>query len=215
MLYEVITDADGDTTTATFQVRLTDEGPSIDPAPATIAVDEDDIPAPPAGNPDGPGDLAASSYTQSGVLTGLDFGTDGPGDLVLSTSGDIGFNTLAGNAIETLWDGASHTLTGQDSVTGDDVFTLQITDVNTGARTFTLLAPVQHTVSSTEDDKSFNVTVTVTDAEGESRITSYNVCYTKLLRRWGTCRQWRLSDPTIDSAAIWSTLPLRAPSSST
>ena len=46
-----IKDGDGDTTTATFTVQLTDSGPSINPAAAAIAADEDDIAAAPAGNP--------------------------------------------------------------------------------------------------------------------------------------------------------------------
>ena len=125
--------------------------------------------------PDGTGDLPDASVSTSGTLAGLNFGVDGPGDIVLSTSGNIGFNTLAGNPIATVWDLATHTLTGEDSVTGSDVFTLQITNVATGAYTFTLLAPVQHTVAGTEDDKTFNVTATVTDVEGDSATGTISV----------------------------------------
>ncbi len=156
------TDADGDSVSQDFSVTITDGGPSIDLAAASIMVDEDDLPG---GNAGGDGDLA-TPHT-SGVLSGLDFGTDGPGDIVLSESSDIGVNTLAGNAIETVWDGDTHTLTGQDSVTGDDVFTLHITDVETGEYSFTLLEPVQHTVADTEDDQTFSVGVTVTDSDGD------------------------------------------------
>ena len=127
-----ITDGDGDTTTATFTVQLTDSGPSINPAAAAIAADEDDIAAAPAGNPGGTGDLPDASVSTSGTLAGLNFGVDGPGDIVLSTSGNIGFNTLAGNPIATVWDLATHTLTGRDFCHGVDVFTLQITNVATG-----------------------------------------------------------------------------------
>ena len=171
-----IKDGDGDTTTATFTVQLTDGGPSINQAAAAIAADEDDIAAAPAGNPDGTGDLPNASVSTSGTLAGLNFGVDGPGDIVLSTSGNIGFNALAtGNPIATVWDLATHTLTGRDSVTLSTVFTLQITNVATGAYTFTLLAPVQHTVAGTEDDKTFNVTATVTDLEGDSATGTISV----------------------------------------
>ena len=125
--------------------------------------------------PDGTGDLPDASVSTSGTLAGLNFGVDGPGDIVLSTSGNIGFNTLAGNPIATVWDLATHTLTGEDSVTLSTVFTLQITNVATGAYTFTLLAPVQHTVAGTEDDKTFNVTATVTDVEGDSATGTISV----------------------------------------
>ena len=161
-----IKDGDGDTTTATFTVQLTDTGPSISPeGAASIAVDEEGLAG---GNLDGTGDLAGNATTQSGTLAGIAFGVDGTGNIVLGTSANIGFNTLAGNAIETVWNAATHTLTGQDSVTDSVVFTLQITNVSTGAYAFNLLAPVQHTVAGSEDDKTFNVTATVSDGEGES-----------------------------------------------
>ena len=161
-----INDGDGDTTTAAFTVQITDTGPSISPeGAASISVDEEGLAG---GNLDGTGDLAGNAITQSGTLAGVAFGVDGTGNIVLGTSANIGFNTLAGNAIETVWNGATHTLTGQDSVTDAVVFTLQITNVSTGAYTFNLLAPVQHTVAGSEDDKTFNVTATVTDGEGES-----------------------------------------------
>jgi hypothetical protein len=168
-----ITDADGDPATATFTVHLTDTGPAINEAAAAILADEDDIAAAPAGNPAGDNDLTTPST--SGTLAGLSFGGDGPGDITLGTSGNIGFNTLAGNPVETVWDGTSHTLTGRDSVTQAAVFTLQITDVSTGAYAFNLLAPVQHTVSGTEDDKTFNVDVTVTDVEGDPAVGSISI----------------------------------------
>src|SRR5262245_8911843 len=150
---------------STFTVQITDSGPSITAGAASVSVDEEGLAG---GNLNGTGDLAGAAIQQTGNLAGLSFGVDGPGNIVLGTSANIGFNTLAGNAIETVWDGATHTLTGRDSVTHSNVFTLQITNVATGAYTFNLLAPVQHTVAGTEDDKTFNVTATVTDVEGEA-----------------------------------------------
>nr|WP_298929934.1 DUF5801 repeats-in-toxin domain-containing protein [uncultured Erythrobacter sp.] len=160
-----ITDGDGDTTTATFDIRLTDEGPAINADAATFTVDEEGLGGI-AGNGDDGGDVAGEVTVQSGTLAGIDFGTDGAGAIALTAVADTGLVTLAGNPVETVWDGT--TLTGQDAVTGDDVFTLVITDVATGAYTFTLLAPVAHPTADTEDDQSFSVGVVVTDAEGES-----------------------------------------------
>src|SRR3546814_7182950 len=59
-------------------------------------------------------------------------------------------------------------LTGKGAVTGDNVVTLQSTDGASGADRFELLAPVKHSDPASEDDQSFTVAVTVTDAENES-----------------------------------------------
>ena len=68
-----ITDADGDTDTATFTVTLTDDGPVI--GTTEIAVDEEGLDDGLAGTVYGDGsDLAGELETQSGFLTGLDFG---------------------------------------------------------------------------------------------------------------------------------------------
>ena len=82
---------------------------------------------------------------------------------------------MANQVVQSSWDGASHTLTGFVDLdangldAGDiTVFTLQITNVNTGAYTFTLLQPVKHATPNTEDNATFNVGVTVTDAEGDA-----------------------------------------------
>nr|WP_237451847.1 DUF5801 repeats-in-toxin domain-containing protein [Qipengyuania oceanensis] len=167
-----IQDGDDDTATATFQVRLTDEGPSIDPAAASFSVDEDGLPG---GLPGGPDDLAGEATVQSGTLGGLSFGVDGPGGITLTAVADTGLVSLAGNPIETVWDGATRTLTGQDSVTGEAVFTLVITDLATGAYTFTLLQPVAHPTANTEDEQSLSIGVVVSDAEGETANGSITV----------------------------------------
>lgn len=140
-----IRDGDGDVSNpSTFTVTLTDEGPSIAELAASIAVDEEGL----GGLAGGPAsDLPGEATVQSGTLAGLAFGVDGMGDVVLAASADTGLISSAGNPIETVWDAASHTLTGQDSVTGETVFTLEITDVATGAYTFTLLQPVTHAVA--------------------------------------------------------------------
>ncbi|MBS7671295.1 DUF5801 repeats-in-toxin domain-containing protein, partial [Croceicoccus gelatinilyticus] len=160
-----ILDGDGDVSnSSTFTVTLTDEGPSIADLAASVAVDEEGL----GGIAGGTGDLAGEATVQSGTLAGLAFGIDGMGDIALAPSADTGLVSAAGNAISTSWDAVTHTLTGQDSVTGETVFTLEITDVATGAYTFTLLQPVTHPDASTEDDATFQVTVTVTDAEGDA-----------------------------------------------
>ncbi|SCW85133.1 VCBS repeat-containing protein [Sphingobium faniae] len=161
-----IKDGDGDTATATFTVQLTDSGPTLSQAAASFTVDEDGlnggITAP------APGDVPGADVVRTGTLAGLNFGGDGPGDIVLAAMADTGLRTLSGHVVETVWNPATHMLTGQDATNGTPVFTLQITNVVTGAYQFELLAPIKHSNPASEDDKSLSIGVTVRDAEGES-----------------------------------------------
>ncbi|ARU15337.1 DUF5801 repeats-in-toxin domain-containing protein [Croceicoccus marinus] len=160
-----ITDGDGSVSNeAEFTVTLTEGGPALTVDAAAIAVDEDGLPG---GLSGGEGDIPGDATTASGTLQGLDFGSDGTGDIALAPSADTGLTTIAGNPVETVWDTATHTLTGQDAVTGEAVFTLVITDVATGSYEFTLLSPIAHPAAG-EDNAVLPIPVTVTDADGDS-----------------------------------------------
>ena len=160
-----ITDSDGSVSNeAEFTVTLTEGGPSLAADPAIIAVDEDGLPG---GIDGGEGDLPGDATMSSGTLAGLDFGSDGAGDIALTPSVDTGLTTLAGNPVETVWDASTHTLTGQDAATGATVFTLVITDVATGSYVFTLVSPVAHPGAG-EDNALLSVPVVVTDGDGDS-----------------------------------------------
>ncbi|WP_240334263.1 DUF5801 repeats-in-toxin domain-containing protein, partial [Sphingobium estronivorans] len=161
-----IKDGDGDTSSATFSVLLTDTGPSIGAAAASFIVDEDGL----ANGMTQPvtGDVDGADTVKTGTLAGLNFGVDGPGNIALGAVADTGLRTLSDHVIKTVWDSVSHTLTGQDAVTGTNVFTLQITDVASGAYRFELLSPIKHSDPASEDNKILSVAVTVTDAENES-----------------------------------------------
>ncbi|HEX6072762.1 MAG TPA: DUF5801 repeats-in-toxin domain-containing protein [Sphingomicrobium sp.] len=179
-----ITDGDGDTDTATFTVTLTDTGPTIDATAASIAVDEEGLAGGLAGTVYGDGsDLAGQATTQSGTLSGLSFGVDTPGNIVLGAVADTGLRTLSNQVIASSWNGATHTLTGFADGNGNGtqdggettVFTLQIDNVSTGHFIFTLNQPVKHATANTEDNATFSVGVTVTDAEGDPAIGSINL----------------------------------------
>ncbi|HEY0630290.1 MAG TPA: DUF5801 repeats-in-toxin domain-containing protein [Sphingomicrobium sp.] len=177
-----IRDGDGDTATATFTVSLTDNRPSI--GTTEIAVDEEGLAGGIAGTVYGDSsDLAGQETSQSGQLTGLNFGGDGQGDIVLAGSNNTGLVTLKGETVKSVWDGASHTLTGYADTNGNNVmdpgetpvFTLQITNVANGSYTFTLLQPVRHNAANTEDNETFSVAVTVTDSEGDPAVGSIDI----------------------------------------
>jgi T1SS-143 domain-containing protein len=167
-----IKDADGDTTTATFQVTLTDTGVSGVSASKNLIADEDNLPA---GNNDtvSPGDDVAVT---SGQIT-YTLGADAIGDVSLSVA-STGLTKLDGTAINTAWNPSTHTLTGYGSSPSDVVFTIVVSNIGNSSADYamTLLQPVKHTVAGTEDNTApFTVNVTVSDADGSTGTTSFTV----------------------------------------
>ncbi|TPL98813.1 type I secretion C-terminal target domain-containing protein, partial [Mesorhizobium sp. B2-3-11] len=172
-----IKDGDGDITTATFKVTLTDTGVTAVAASANLIADEDDIVGA-GGNPGGLGDDAP-------VLAGhisYTLGADQIGSVALSTAGNAtGLQTLAGAAVDTTWVGGQLIgyVHGTDpNLAANQVFTIAVTGVNNSGADYamTLLQPVQHTVGGTEDNTApFTVTATVTDADGSTGTTSFTV----------------------------------------
>ncbi|WGD49493.1 DUF5801 repeats-in-toxin domain-containing protein [Bradyrhizobium sp. CB1650] len=171
-----IQDGDGDTSTATFTVTLTDTGVSNVATSANLVADEDDLPT---GNHDAAlGDVAS-------VLTGqvtYVLGADDIGSVTLSTAGDTTtLQTLSGAAVDTVWAGGELIgyVHGTDSsAAANQVFTIAISGVTDSGATYTmtLLQPVKHTVSGTEDNTlPFTVDVHVTDADGSPGSTSFTV----------------------------------------
>ena len=110
----------------------------------------------PGGNQDVAGEDTAVSDS-----VGWSTGIDGFGSLTLT-----GPSMLGSEAVTSVWDAGSNTLT-ISSVRGD-LMTLEVTDTSTGDYTATLLQPLQHVASNVEDDISFDVSYTLTDADGDS-----------------------------------------------
>ncbi|WP_447747374.1 retention module-containing protein [Pseudomonas nicosulfuronedens] len=112
----------------------------------------------PGGIPDGAGEGA----TYSGNL-GYNFGTDGVGSFSWGTAG-LPSLTSGGVAITYSVSPDGHVLTG--SANGAPVFTVTLTDINTGAFEVTLLQPVDHPVKGSEDSLNFEIPYTITDGNG-------------------------------------------------
>ncbi|MDN6857989.1 retention module-containing protein, partial [Pseudomonas sp. CAN2814] len=110
------------------------------------------------GIPDGPGEGA----TFSGSL-GYDFGSDGVGSFTWGTAG-LPSLTSGGVAITYSVSPDGHVLTG--SANGTPVFTVTLTNINTGTFEVTLLQPVDHPVKGSEDTLSFDIPYTITDGNG-------------------------------------------------
>ena len=172
-LTATITDADGDSESATLDIgqnfNFEDDGLVVVRS-AAVNVDEDDLPGVGIGE-EADGDLLPhpSPTTVNGILE-VTFGADGPGDIVFST--DSLFATSGGAPVELDWDG-SNTLTGftgSDVSSGTTIFTVEVTDVATGTYTFTLLGPLDHPVGTNpgfEDNERIDLAYTATDGDGD------------------------------------------------
>ncbi|CDF85317.1 hypothetical protein PKB_3988 [Pseudomonas knackmussii B13] len=122
----------------------------------------------PGGIPDGG---ASESTTTTGSL-GYSFGADGPGSFTWGTAG-LPTLTSGGQPVTYSVSPDGHTLTG--SANGQPVFTLTLTDVNTGAFQLVLQQPLDHPVHGVEDSLTLNVPYTVTDGNGTPASGNLNV----------------------------------------
>jgi T1SS-143 domain-containing protein len=179
-----VTDRDGDvksaTTTSPLAIKIVDDGPSVNPTQTGKAVDEDGLYFGNAARIAYDGDnTETNSASVSGTLA-YSFGTDGKS----GAADDIVFNHTALQALnlESLgtslcysWDNTSNTLTAKAGSNGPTVFTLQVTDVNTGAFTFTLNRPLDHDVRNTEDDINIDFGFTIKDADGDTASGSIRI----------------------------------------
>ncbi|AKR54916.1 T1SS secreted agglutinin RTX [Devosia sp. H5989] len=168
-----VEDGDGDKVVKQITFGVSDSGVTMGAAPTALVVDEDDI-AGAHGNSGGPGDLA---QTTTGHLA-YTLGGDALQSVALSVA-STGLTTIAGHNVSTSWDAATKTLTGYGADASDVVFTIKLSNVtNTGADyTIELLQPVVHPDHANsdpnapvnfEDNLSFDVLATVTDADGST-----------------------------------------------
>ena len=178
-----IKDADGDTTTATFSVELTDEGATIG-MPEDKAVDEEGLSGGNAGDSYATGDLAGEAISASGNLD-IDYGSDGAGGVTfdatqsaldalnLQSDGQgVNWTRLSDNTIL-----AGYTGTTAPTATSDSnvVFYVTLDPSGTGSYTFTLAQPLDHPTADTEDDLDLQFAFTATDSGGEGESDSFTV----------------------------------------
>ncbi len=167
-----IKDGDGDTSTATVTVNLAaDSKPQI--GALAIVADEDNLPS-------GQNDIVTGDNAPSNLTGFLPINTGN------DTTGSISFAGLNGATapfaskglpVHYSWNSGSNTLvayTGANPATAaNQVFTLQVTNVTTGAYILTLLAAVdQHAIAAADHSETantvFNLAYVVTDSDGST-----------------------------------------------
>ena len=187
-----ITDGDGDTSTATQAVNITNANTIPTAGSQSITVDEDGLPNGIAATQ--PGDVDGNAITQTGTLI-HNFNTDGPSapassDPINFSPMDNGTHTTlvglasGGVALKYYWDPAGDTLYASKDTTSlvnaqSTAAFKVVLDTATGAYTYTQIKPVDHPghdadganngpETSHEDNLSVNLTYLVKDSNGDS-----------------------------------------------
>ncbi len=167
-LTATITDKDGDPASATLNlggaIAFHDDAPSAANVVAPQVLDEEGLSA---GILGGTGDVAGATITTTGSL-GYSAGADQLGNIALS-----GPSILGNEAVTSNWNSLTNTLT-ISSVRGN-LMTVALTDLLTGAYAVTLLQPLMHPVSGTEDNITLNVGYTIADKDGDSAAGSLQI----------------------------------------
>ena len=173
-----VTDADGDTATATIGFAIVDANLPT-PGTAAAAVDDDGLaggnPASTTGDLDAnAGDCAPTTARRRsrGVLGGS-VGLDGAGPDGFSFAGLNGQpGTVGQETVTYSWTAGSNTLTATTvggTGAGTALFTVEVTNPATGAYTVTLLDNVLHALGpNDENDATAALQYSITDADGST-----------------------------------------------
>jgi T1SS-143 domain-containing protein len=151
-----LTDADGDSVTATLTINIADAAPIG--GSVSVLLDDDALAG---GNPGGTGD-DVDAQNVSGTLPGS--GGDGAltFDLLL-TGAPAGFTYI---------DGPSGSVLVQQG--GVTVLTITI-NASTGAYTVVQNAPIDHAAGGNENNQAFTINYTVTDSDGDAAPGTVNI----------------------------------------
>ncbi|MEW5007914.1 MAG: retention module-containing protein [Cycloclasticus sp.] len=178
------TDSDGDSVVGSFNVDIDDDSPVII-TPENSSVDEEGLDGNLGNSYEDGGDLAGEEVTASGSL-GIQWGADdnndgGSFDRSATFDDQDAPEGLSSNglAISYLISEDGLTLTGY---TGDDasveaswVFTVALSDLESGSYSFELLGNLDHGVANTEDDIDLSFAFTATDSDGDTASSSFTL----------------------------------------
>ncbi|MFP7409094.1 DUF5801 repeats-in-toxin domain-containing protein [Aeromonas veronii] len=162
-LVQTVTDADGDSASASVELgatgvfRFEDDGPKASNVQAALVLDDEGLVG---GSNGGSGDVAGANTSVTGNLV-YQAGADGLKSLEL-----FGPTALGSESVTSTWDVQNGTLS--ISSTRGVLMTVTITDLSTGAYSVQLLQPLMHTGVDTEDNLTLNVGYKVTDGDGDS-----------------------------------------------
>lgn len=159
-----ITDADGDTSTATLNITVKDAVPTVNNANNAVVQLDDDVLA--DGHAGGTGDVDPDTANLTGTLD-FDAGADGIQSVVLAQTvtapGNMGGLDLAlGTTSDT-----EVVVIQNVNGTNRDVFRITLSDTTSGSYTVTQLAALVHPAGGDENAGVFWVQYRVTDLDGD------------------------------------------------
>jgi large repetitive protein len=173
----IMRDADGDTSPAVLKFTFSGDANLPSGGTATASVDDDALSG---GIANGTGDLPDANAdgdnnqaTFSGTL-GFNFGLDGAGTVGFAALGGT-TGTVGTETVNYAWNAGTNTLTA----TGPRgaLFTVQVTNVVTGAYKVTLLDNVLHAAGGAENDATAALNYTVTDSDGSSTTGTLTITF--------------------------------------
>jgi len=178
----IISDINGDTELGVLQLDVDDDSPVIINSESS-SVDEDGLNGGNEGDSyeDG-GDITGSALTAEGDLNIL-WGADGGGSSELGVAFDsqVAPSGLSSNGVAITYsisDDAQTLVahTGSDAaIEANRVFTVELSDLQSGSYSFELLSSLDHDVVNTEDDIGLSFAFTVKDSDGDTVNSSFTV----------------------------------------
>ena len=178
----IISDIDGDTELGVLQLDVDDDSPVIINSESS-SVDEDGLNGGNEGDSyeDG-GDITGAALTAEGDLNIL-WGADDGGSSELSVAFDsqVAPSGLSSNGAAITYsinDDAQILVahTGSDAaIEANRVFTVELSDLQSGSYSFELLSNLDHDVVNTEDDIGLSFAFTVKDSDGDTVNSSFTV----------------------------------------
>ncbi len=195
LIHITITDGDGDTATSeAITVSFDDDGPVIG-EPESSVVDEEGLSGGNVGDSYASGDVAGEALIATGDLD-IDWGADNDnvtgedsgGDRVvafddqsapegLSSNGEsVQYHISDDASVLTAYTGTHPSdLEGEEKAPYNTVFTVTLSDVDSGSYSFNLLANLDHPTADTEDDIDLTFAFTATDADGDTASSGFTV----------------------------------------
>ena len=160
-----VTDTDGDSDTASLDIQVIDDVPSLAVGSVTATVDEDGLSG---GLPGGTGDVSGQVTTVNGnVSTLFKSGADGPLTYGFNTDTTV-LPALTSGGVSLVYSIAGDTLSARAGISGPNVFTLKVEA--DGDYTFSLLKSLDHPVGQNENDLPIALggILRATDSDGDS-----------------------------------------------
>jgi len=178
------TDSDGDAVGSHFTITVDDDAPVIgngedSPAPEDSTVDEEGLATAATQDDSYDGDVAGIALTAGGDLN-ISWGSDdnNSGTANRSVAFDAaqpGLSGLTSNGEDVVFSLSNDGTVLTAIADGVTVFTVSLSDLESGSYDFSLLDNLDHPTADTEDDINLTFNFTATDSDGDTAGSSFTI----------------------------------------